>query len=88
VEGTKSEVSGPTTSLKRIIRRPSLLPYLQLGLLDDDDDDDDDDSEDDDDDEPELLDISSNHNNEMVRIWVDDPNRYLPAEWMLGNEAH
>jgi hypothetical protein len=38
------------------------------------------------DDELELPEIPSNHNNEAVRIWVDDPNRYPPAEWRLDNE--
>jgi hypothetical protein len=25
-------------------------------------------------------------NNEVVRIWADDPNRYPPTEWRLDNE--
>jgi hypothetical protein len=44
------------------------------------------DEDDDDDDEPELPEIPSNHDNEAVRVWVDDPNRYPPAEWRLDNE--
>ena len=49
----------------------------------DEDEDDDDYDNDNDDDERELP---SNHNNEAVRIWADDPNRYPPAEWRLDNE--
>jgi len=63
------------TSLKLIIRHPSLLPYLQLQKLLDDDDDDEEEEE-------ELPEISSNYN-EAVGIWADDPNRYLPVEWRL-----
>jgi hypothetical protein len=42
--------------------------------------------DDDDDDELELPELPSSHDNEAVRIWANDPNRYPPAEWRLGNE--
>ncbi|KAF5375929.1 hypothetical protein D9615_008225 [Tricholomella constricta] len=42
--------------------------------------------DDDDDDELEFPEIPSNHDNEAVRIWAEDPDRYPPAEWRLDDE--
>jgi hypothetical protein len=42
--------------------------------------------DDDDDDKPELPEIPSNGDNETVKVWAEDPNRYPPAEWRLDDE--